>query len=104
MTFLIPPWQQATRRREWADGRVCCLRWPPAVQWPLLTLLHSFRSYLAYDGLANVSELTQGRVIYADLTVDNPTLRRSDYALSLEVAHTDQLILECSHKPFSTDD
>lgn len=44
------------------------------------------REYVAYDGLLNVAELTQGRVQHVDLTVDTPTLRRSDFALSLEVA------------------
>ena len=42
--------------------------------------------YTAYDGLTNVSTLTRGRVQFADLTVDNPSIRRSDFALSLEVA------------------
>ena len=44
------------------------------------------REYIAYDGLLNVAELTQGRVQHVDLTVDTPSLRRSDFALSLEVA------------------
>lgn len=42
--------------------------------------------YAAYDGLSNVAELTRGRVTFVDLTVDNPGLRQSDFALSLEVA------------------
>mmetsp|Transcript_5644 Transcript_5644/g.14953 ORF Transcript_5644/g.14953 Transcript_5644/m.14953 type:complete len:257 (+) Transcript_5644:179-949(+) len=42
--------------------------------------------YVAYDGLTNVAELTRGQVSFADLTVNNPQLRRSDFALSLEVA------------------
>ena len=42
--------------------------------------------YVAYDGLTNVTLMTRGRVQFADLTVDNPFIRRSDFALSLEVA------------------
>ena len=44
------------------------------------------RAYTAYDGLSNVAELTHGMVAHADLTVDNPSLVQSDFALSLEVA------------------
>ena len=42
--------------------------------------------YTAYDGLSNVAALTRGRVQYLDLTLENYNIRRSDYALSLEVA------------------
>ena len=42
-------------------------------------------AYAAYDGLPNAAELSGGLVETADLSVDQPTLRRSDWAMSLEV-------------------
>lgn len=42
--------------------------------------------YSAYDGVPNIERITQGRVHWADLSADQPTLVRSDYAMSLEVA------------------
>ena len=43
------------------------------------------RAYRCYDGISNVAELSGGRVQFADLSVDSPTLVRSDFALMLEV-------------------
>ena len=42
-------------------------------------------AYAAYDGLPNAAELSGGQVETADLSLDQPALRRSDWALSLEV-------------------
>ena len=42
-------------------------------------------AYAAYDGLPNAAELSGGLVETADLSVDQPSLRRSDWAMSLEV-------------------
>ena len=42
-------------------------------------------AYVAYDGLPNAAELSGGLVETADLSVDQPSLRRSDWAMSLEV-------------------
>ena len=55
-------------------------------------------AYTAYDSLADVANLTEGRVHPLDLTVDSQAIVRSDWALSLEVAehipaHFEQTLL-----------
>ena len=42
--------------------------------------------YVAYDGVPDVERMTSGRVHWADLSVPQPYLVTSDWAMSLEVA------------------